>query len=196
MRALPETTKILATGRSKGSAPSQIAFAHFKTAGSINPCVLQFLPFGGSFSKHKVEIHNLLNPRTWLPMFTLSFHWQMFHWFPLHSWVFSAEREDIVVHSHMHLAITDECFTHSLPSCIYIQSITRIWATKLLKTIGVPWISTTLVFNPPSISKGPPRTSFGGKCLQIRPMLEWDMVWMTGRLSNLGATLGRPLGHS
>ena len=36
-----------------------------------------------------------------------------------------------LVHSHIHWAITGKCFTHSLHSCEYIHSITRMLATEL-----------------------------------------------------------------
>ena len=82
----------------------------------------------------------------------------MLHWCPPHSRVLSAERRLVLsirtftlqsqvnaslihsncfsrenpclIHSHLYLAITGKCFTHSLHAHEYTHSSTRTWATK------------------------------------------------------------------
>ena len=49
------------------------------------------------------------------------------HGFFTGSW---RSKKALLVHSRIHLAITGNCFTHSLHSHEYLHSITRLWATK------------------------------------------------------------------
>ena len=66
------------------------------------------------------------------PHSLLSVHGRMRHWFSHPSRACFHNKKARSVHSHIHLAITGDCFTHSLLSHDYSRSDTRIVATKVM----------------------------------------------------------------